>query len=97
MPRRWPGLRAAPSATWAWARSSGLGTGRSSRRTKAWRFRGPGLWSAGIGLASGVAGYLAGPVVSAVALGLCGAAASAAYFLAAPFLRLARALRAQGS
>jgi hypothetical protein len=69
---------------------------RSGAR-KAWRFRGPALWSAGVGLAVGVAGYLAGPVASAVALGLCGAAASATYFLAAPFLRLARALRAQGT
>src|SRR5262245_22788487 len=69
---------------------------RSGAR-QAWRFRGPALWSAGVGLAAGGAGYLAGPVVSAVALGLCGAAASAAYFLAAPFLRLARALRAQGT
>src|SRR5262245_13439835 len=69
---------------------------RSGAR-KAWRFRGPALWSVAVGLAAGGAGYLAGPVVSAVALGLCGAAASAAYFLAAPFLRLARALRAQGT
>jgi hypothetical protein len=69
---------------------------RSATR-KAWRFRGPALWSAGVGLVSGVAGYLAGPVVSAVALGLCSAAGTVAYFLAAPFLRLARALRAQGT
>jgi hypothetical protein len=53
--------------------------------------------SVGIGLVAGVVGYWAGPVLSALALGACGAAMSLAGFLAAPFARLCKGTQPPGS
>jgi hypothetical protein len=46
-----------------------------------------------VGLAVGVGGYLAGPVISSAALGLAGAAGSAACSALAPVLRLLRGVQ----
>ena len=44
--------------------------------------------SLAIGVMVGCTGYMAGPVLSSMALGACGAVASAAAFVFAPFIRL---------
>jgi hypothetical protein len=70
-----------------------LGSIRLAEKARAaWGLRGPLGASLGVGLAVGGVGYLAGPVVSAVALGACGAALTLAAVLAAPLVRLWRAL-----
>jgi hypothetical protein len=43
----------------------------------------------------GCTGYMAGPVLSSMALGLCGAAASAAAFVFGPVIRLWQSFQAQ--
>jgi hypothetical protein len=62
---------------------------------KVWNMRRPMLVSLGAGLLTGYISYLAGPVLSAVALGLCGAAMSFVGFLVAPFMRLWQSLQEQ--
>jgi hypothetical protein len=69
-----------------WAREKGQSV---------WAFRGAVAVSLLIGLAVGMAGYLAGPFLSSVALGACSSAMSLSTFLAAPFVRLWRRMKTQ--
>jgi hypothetical protein len=62
---------------------------------RAWELRAPVSLSLAAGVVTGVLGYAAGPAVSAVALGACGSAITLAASLAAPFLRMWKALNAQ--
>jgi hypothetical protein len=62
---------------------------------KIWELCSAILLSLGIGLLAVFIGYQAGPLVSAAALGLCGAAMSFLGVLAAPLVRLWRSLQAQ--
>jgi hypothetical protein len=63
----------------------------------AWRRRRLAALSLGMGLAVGVGGYLAGPVISSAALGPSGAAGSAACSALAPVLRLLRGIQTPGA
>lgn len=62
---------------------------------KVWKHRRPVSLSLLIGLVVGGTGYIAGPVLSSVALGLCGSTMSLAGFLLTPFLRLWKAMNGQ--
>lgn len=104
----WAGLRRKVSRVWdvLRARLSHLGTRvraklprvgervREAGRT-AWKQRRVVAVSAGVGLALGVAGHAAGPLVASLALGLCGAALSLAALVLSPVVKLWRSLRAQ--
>lgn len=59
---------------------------------KAWELRRPVTLSLAAGVVAGLAGYLAGPVVSAFALGACGSTMTLAAVLVAPFVRMWKAL-----
>lgn len=60
----------------------------------AWQWRGTVSLSVAAGILTGVLGYLAGPAVSAVALGTSGAALTLSAVLVAPLIRLSKALQA---
>jgi len=62
---------------------------------KTWELRGTVSLALAAGAVIGVVGYLAGPVVSAVALGACGAALTLTAILVAPLVNLRRALKTQ--
>jgi hypothetical protein len=66
-------------------------------RGKMWEYRRPVAYSLVIGLAVGGMGYLGGPLLSSLALGLCSSAISLAGFLAAPFVRLWKQLQGQAT
>ena len=60
-----------------------------------WKYRRPVLCSAGIGVLVGSLGYLSGPVVSALALGLCGAALSMTALVLLPIVQAMKSLQVQ--
>jgi hypothetical protein len=68
--------------------------GAAALASVAWRRRRLLGLSLTVGLAVGVGGYLAGPVISSATLGLAGAAGSAACSALAPVLRLLRGIQA---
>jgi hypothetical protein len=53
-----------------------------------WKHRALAGASLTVGVAVGLGGFVAGPALSSVALGICGAAASAAAFVLLPFTDL---------
>jgi hypothetical protein len=106
--RAWMEVCTRLGSTWGWLRTAGSdsrsklaererGSWRQVREVsrKVWKLRCPVLLSLVAGLLAGGLGYLTGPVLSAVALGLCGAAMSFVGFLIAPFVRLWRNMQAQ--
>lgn len=62
---------------------------------KVWRHRHLVAVSLAVGVMVGCTGYTAGPVLSSIALGVCGAAASAGAYLASPFVRLWKSMQPQ--
>lgn len=60
-----------------------------------WELRGPVSLSLLVGFIVGAGGYLTGPVIASVALGLCGTATSLVWFLLAPFLALWRSMQTE--
>jgi hypothetical protein len=106
--RAWLAVCTRLGSIWGWLRTAGSdarsklaerarGSWRHVRELsrKVWNLRCPVVLSLGIGLLAGFIGYLAGPLVSAAALGLCGAAISFVGFLVAPFVRMWRNMQAQ--
>jgi hypothetical protein len=106
--RAWMEVCTRLASVWVWLRSNAGGArGTLAERVrgywqrvreaarKIWGLRWPVLLSLGIGLLAGGVGYVTGPVVSAVALGLCSAAMSLLAFLAAPLVRLWKSLQTQ--
>ncbi len=88
--RAWSWLRTKVSNVGSWMGSKLPGVGqcvRSAGQT-VWQHRYLVVMSVGTGLLVGSLGYLSGPVVSSLALGLCGAVASAAAFVFGPFIRM---------
>ena len=67
------------------------------RLRKVWVIRRPVLVSLLVGIAVGGSGYLAGPVLSSMALGLCSSAMSLFACLFGPLLRLWRSFRMQAA
>lgn len=104
----WAGLRRKLSVVWKGLRSrlSNIGTRLRSKLPRvgervreagrtAWKQRGVVAVSAGIGLALGLTGYAAGPIVSSLALGLVSAALSLGAFVLSPFVKLWQRLQPQ--
>lgn len=102
----WASLRRKLGLVWNWLRMrlSNIGTCLRSKLPrvddrvreagrKVWKHRAVVSASAGIGLVLGVAGYAAGPVVSA--LGLCSAALSLGALVLSPVVKLWKSFQAQ--
>jgi hypothetical protein len=85
----WQQLRLVPSAFRSADRT--LGT----VGTWLWAWRKPLVISLIVGLLMGWMGYLSGPVVSSLALGVCSSAMSMVTYLLAPFVKLWRSFRTQ--
>ena len=76
--------------TWVCSKVPDVRQGWRDAGRKVWQHRYLVGVSLAIGAMVGCTGYVAGPVLSSLALGLCGAAMSAGAFLASPFVRLWR-------
>lgn len=102
--RAWDGVRGALRSVRLWVRTKLSGIrdwvsaqtpGLRERGRTVWKYRRPVLCSAGIGVLAGSLGYLSGPVLSALALGLCGATLGMAGFLLFPLMQITKSLQVQ--
>jgi hypothetical protein len=84
----WGWLRTKVSKGCSWVTSKLPGAGQS-----VWQHRYLVAGSLAIGVMVGCTSYMAGPVLSSLALGACGAMASAGAFIFSPFIRLWQNLR----
>src|SRR5436305_3383955 len=86
----WGWLRAKVSNAGSWLVSKLPGAGQGVRHAgkTVWQHRYLVAVSLAIGVMVGCTGDMAGPVLSSMALGACGAIASAGAFVFAPFIRL---------
>jgi hypothetical protein len=75
----------------------GLGEKMGEGIHRVWELRRPVLISLLIGLLVGGIGFMAGPLMSSVALGMCSSAMSLASFLIAPFVRLWKSLQTESA
>jgi hypothetical protein len=91
----WLRTKVRNGAAWTCSKLPGLGHRVGNAGQAVWQHRYLVVMSVGIGLLVGSLGYLSGPVVSSLALGMCGAAASAAAFVLSPFVRLWQSLQSQ--
>ena len=103
-----PSSRSKLGTAWGWLRTTTCNTGTwvcsklpsvregvCAAGRKVWQHRYLVALSLAIGVMVGCTSFVAGPLLSSMALGLCGAAASAGAYLAAPFVRLWKSMQPQ--